>query len=169
MAIRVAILTISDRSSRGVRPDTSGPALKKVIFEHDWNLVEMDVVPDEIDAIQQALITWSDSHQIDIILTTGGTGVAPRDVTPEATLAVIERQTPGLCEAMRSESLKVTPHAMLSRAAAGIRKTTLIINLPGSPKAAVENLLVVLPVLPHAVELLQNAPTSETGHSIPKP
>jgi molybdopterin adenylyltransferase len=141
----------------------------KAIQENGWELVETSVVPDDIEAIQQTLIAWSDSQRIDVLLTTGGTGFAPRDVTPEATLAVIERLTPGLSEAMRSESLKVTPHAMLSRAVAGIRKRTLIINLPGSPKAAVENLLVVLPVIPHAVELLQDSPSSESGHSIPKP
>jgi molybdopterin adenylyltransferase len=168
MTIRAAVLTISDRSSRGERPDASGPALKKAIEELAWVLIDSAVVPDEILAIQQVLITWSDSLKIDIILTTGGTGFAPRDITPEATLAVIERLTPGLAEAMRMESLKVTPHAMLSRAVAGIRKKTLIINLPGSPNAAVENLRVVTPVLDHAVALLQDSPTSEAGHAISK-
>jgi molybdenum cofactor synthesis domain-containing protein len=101
---------------------------------------------------------------VDVLLTTGGTGFAPRDVTPEATMAIIERPTPGLAEGMRQESLKITPHAMLSRAAAGIRKRTLVINLPGSPKAAVENLTFLLPVLPHAIELLQEDPGAEAGH-----
>jgi len=113
-----------------------------------------------------ALIRWCDSENIDIILTTGGTGFAPRDVTPEATRAVIERLAPGLTEAMLIESLKITPHAMLSRAVAGIRGTTLIINLPGSPKAAIENFQIVLPVLPHAIDLIQNKSSAETGHHL---
>jgi molybdenum cofactor synthesis domain-containing protein len=110
------------------------------------------------------LAEWADSGQMDVILATGGTGFAPRDVTPEATRAVVERLTPGLDEAMRAVSLKVTPHAMLSRSVSGIRQKTLIINLPGSPKGAVENLQVLIPVLPHALELLQESPDSERGH-----
>lgn len=164
MNIRVSVLTISDRSARGERPDASGPALVEVVRQQGWRLVETAIVPDERSAIADALTAWCDGGNADILLTTGGTGFAPRDVTPEATLSVIERAAPGLAEAMRLESLKVTPHAMLSRAVAGIRGRTLIVNLPGSPKAAIENLRTILPVLPHAVELLQESPTSEAGH-----
>jgi len=110
------------------------------------------------------LVSWADSGEMDVLLTTGGTGFAPRDVTPEATRSIIEREAPGLAEAMRAASLKVTPHAMLSRIVTGIRKRTLIINLPGSPKGAIENLQVVIPVLPHAVQLLREDPTSESTH-----
>lgn len=165
MTIRVAILTVSDRSARGERPDASGPALVEAVQAQGWQISATLIVPDERDAIQETLIAWC--HQsIDIILTTGGTGFAPRDITPEATQAVIERPAPGLAEAMRQASLKITPHAMLSRAIAGIRGRTLIINLPGSPKAAVENLNTIFPVLPHAVELLRESPSAEAGHSI---
>jgi molybdenum cofactor synthesis domain-containing protein len=122
------------------------------------------LLPDEESAIRDILTNWADSNEMDLILTTGGTGFSPRDTTPEATRAVIERETPGLAEAMRAASLKITPHAMLSRIVTGIRKKTLIINLPGSPKAAVENLQVVIPVLPHAVQLIQEDPTSESTH-----
>jgi molybdopterin adenylyltransferase len=163
--IRAAILTVSDRSSRGERPDTSGPALAEVVRQAGWQLVDTAIVPDEVPTISQQLAGWADSGRVDLILTTGGTGFAPRDVTPEATLAVVDRLTPGLAEAMRAESFKITPHAMLSRSVAGIRKRTLIINLPGSPKGAVENLGVILPILPHAIELLQESPTSEAGHT----
>jgi molybdenum cofactor synthesis domain-containing protein len=126
------------------------------------------IIPDDFDQIKNTLLTWTDSRQLDVILTTGGTGFAPRDVTPEATLAVIDRPVPGIPEAMREESLKITPHAMLSRMAAGIRKRTLIINLPGSPKAALENFEVVRPVLEHAVQLLREDPDSEQGHLVTK-
>jgi molybdenum cofactor synthesis domain-containing protein len=127
-------------------------------------VVKQALLPDEEPAIREILISWADSGEIDVILTTGGTGFSPRDVTPEATRAVIEREAPGLAEAMRATSLKVTPHAMLSRIVTGIRRKTLIINLPGSPKGAIENLQVVIPVLPHAVQLLQEDPTSESTH-----
>lgn len=166
-AIRVAILTISDRSSRSERLDVSGPALVQLAEQQGWQVVETAIVPDEQPAIQHILVSWSDSARVDLLLTTGGTGFAPRDVTPEATQAVIQRSAPGLAEVMRQESLKVTPHAMLSRAVAGIRARTLIINLPGSPKAAVENLRVLLPVLPHAIELLRESPSAEAGHHHP--
>lgn len=166
MEIRFAVLTVSDRSSRSERADTSGPELARVISEHGWQVARQDLVPDEFDQIRAVLTAWCDGGDIDVILTTGGTGFSPRDVTPEATQAVIERSTPGLAEAMRIASLKITPHAMLSRASAGIRRRTLIVNLPGSPKAAVENLEVILPALPHAVQLLRQEPDSEAGHKI---
>jgi molybdenum cofactor synthesis domain-containing protein len=164
MTIRFGILTLSDRSSRGERPDASGPALAYLIQAENWSVIKEALLPDEESAIRDILIEWADSGDLDVILTTGGTGFALRDVTPEATRAVIEREAPGLAEAMRAASLKITPHAMLSRIVAGIRKRTLIINLPGSPKGAVENLQVVIPVLPHAVQLLHNDPASESTH-----
>jgi molybdopterin adenylyltransferase len=163
--IRVAILTVSDRSSRGEREDLSGPMLAKIIDQAPFKLQKTALLPDEFEQIREILIAWSDSGDIDLILTTGGTGFAPRDITPEATLAVIEKNAPGLAEAMRQVSMKITPHAMLSRSVAGIRKSTLIVNLPGSPKAAKENFETVFSVLPHAIELLQNSPTSEAGHT----
>ena len=162
--LRFGILTISDRSARGVRPDASGPGLEAAIFQRGWAVLRTGIIPDELIEIQHILIEWVDSTDIDIILTTGGTGFSPRDVTPEATLGVIERQVPGMGEVMRMASLRVTPHAMLSRGIAGIRGHTLIVNLPGSPKAALENLNVIIPVLSHAVELLREEPGSEAGH-----
>jgi molybdenum cofactor synthesis domain-containing protein len=167
MTIRFGILTLSDRSARGERADSSGPALADRLQAEGWSIVKQALLPDNESAIREILMSWADSGEMDVILTTGGTGFAPRDVTPEATRAILERETPGLAEAMRAESLKVTPHAMLSRIVTGIRKKTLIINLPGSPKGAVENFQVVIPVLPHAVQLLQEDPASERGHSAP--
>jgi molybdenum cofactor synthesis domain-containing protein len=164
MTIRFGILTLSDRSVRGERADSSGPALASLIQAQGWSVVKQALLPDEESAIREILISWADSREMDVILTTGGTGFSPRDVTPEATRAVIDREAPGLAEAMRAASLKVTPHAMLSRIVTGIRKKALIVNLPGSPKGAVENLQVLLPVLPHAVQLLQEDPTSESTH-----
>jgi molybdenum cofactor synthesis domain-containing protein len=125
----------------------------------------MEIVPDEHGMIRDKLLDWVEQDVADLILTTGGTGFAPRDVTPEATRAVIEREAPGLAEAMRSASLLISPHAMLSRARAGIRRSTLIVNLPGSPKGALENLEVILPALDHAVQLLRGSPDAESGHS----
>ena len=162
--LRIAILTISDRSARGEREDASGPALQQRVLDHHWEVVRMEIVPDDFDAIKNLLANWADSDEFDVILTTGGTGFSNRDITPEATQAVVERLTPGLAEAMRSASLSITPHAMLSRSIAGIRKRTLIVNFPGSPKAAVENFDVIIPVLPHAAQLLQDDPESENGH-----
>ncbi len=164
ISIKFGVLTVSDRSAQGLREDLSGPALERVIAAQGWQVTRRHIVPDEREMISQTLAAWADSGEMDVILTTGGTGFSPRDVTPEATLAAVERGAPGLAEAMRYASLKATPHAMLSRATAGIRGRTLIINLPGSPKGAVENLEVVLPVLPHAVELLKNDPRAEAGH-----
>lgn len=164
MMIRFGILTLSDRSSRGERADSSGPALARLIQAEGWSVAKQSLLPDDESAIRGILISWADSGELDVILTTGGTGFSSRDVTPEATRAVIDREAPGLAEAMRAESLKVTPHAMLSRIVTGIRKRTLIINLPGSPKGAVENLQVVIPVLSHAVQLLTEDPASESTH-----
>jgi molybdenum cofactor synthesis domain-containing protein len=161
----VAILTISDRSAAGLREDLSGPALVRILQLEGYKIVVTKIVPDEIDDIESILTDWADNNIANLILTTGGTGFAPRDVTPEATKKVIERETPGLVEAMRSKSLLMTPHAMLSRSVAGIRKKSLIINLPGSPKAAVENLQVVFPVLSHGLSLLLELPETEMGHT----
>ncbi len=164
MTIRFGILTLSDRSSRNERADASGPALADLILAQNWEVAKQEILPDDESAIRATLIEWADSGNFDVILTTGGTGFAPRDVAPEATRAVIQRDAPGLAETMRSESLKKTAHAMLSRAVAGIRGRTLIINLPGSPKGAVESLQTILPVLFHAVQLLKDDPGSESSH-----
>ena len=164
MSLRFGILTVSDRSARHERPDLSGPALVELVTAQGWKVERTAILPDNLTGLRETLSAWADEGGLDIILTTGGTGFAPRDVTPEATRHVIERETPGLVEAMRFGSLKVTPHAMLSRALAGIRGSVLIINLPGSPKAACENLQVIIPVLPHAVELLHDQPEAEQHH-----
>jgi len=164
MTLRFGILTVSDRSARGERPDLSGPALSELITARGWKVERTAILPDDLEALRQLLSSWADDGGLDVILTTGGTGFARRDVTPEATRLVMEREAPGLAEAMRFESLKVTPHAMLSRALAGIRGKVLIVNLPGSPNAAQENLRVILPVLPHAVELLHDHPDAERHH-----
>jgi len=165
MSIRFAILTISDRSWAGERDDLSGPALESMIQNTGWKVCIKDILPDDMELIKAKLIEWCDSGQLDVIVTSGGTGFSPRDITPEATLAIIERNAPGLSEAMRSASLKITPHGMLSRGISGIRGNSLIVNLPGSPKAAVENLQTILEVLPHAVQLLRNDPSAESTHS----
>ncbi len=164
MIIRVSILTVSDRSFAGEREDLSGPLLEEMVKEQGWLISQMGIVPDEMAEISKILVDWSDSGNTDVILTTGGTGFAPRDITPEATLSVIERHAPGLVEAIRAKSLAITPHAMLSRAEAGIRGKVIIINFPGSPKAVKENFEVISPVLSHAVALLQESPASEAGH-----
>jgi molybdenum cofactor synthesis domain-containing protein len=169
MSLRFGILTISDRSSRGEREDASGPVLAAAVTAAGWLVAATGLLPDDLDLIRQKLIDWADADQLDVILTTGGTGFSPRDITPEATRLVLERLTPGLDEAMRAASLRVTPHAMLSRATSGLRGQTIIINLPGSPKGALENLQVVLPVLAHAVQLLRENPDSEKGHLASNP
>jgi molybdenum cofactor synthesis domain-containing protein len=169
VALRFGLLTVSDRSARGQRPDLAGPALQERILAQGWQVERQAVIPDDLPAIATILLSWVDSGKVDIILTTGGTGFSRRDITPEATQQVIQRQAPGLAEAMRQASLQVTPHAMLSRAMAGIRGQTLIINLPGSPKAALENLAVILPVLPHAVQLLREDSAAEAGHAYSVP
>jgi molybdenum cofactor synthesis domain-containing protein len=159
MSIRTAIITLSDKGSRGEREDESGKIIREMIADIGGAVEHYEILPDEKPRIIEVLSRLSDSEHIDLIITTGGTGVAPRDVTPEATRAVIDRELPGMAEAMRSESLKKTPHAMISRAVAGIRKQTLIVNLPGSPRAVRENLAVILPALSHAVEKLKGDPT----------
>lgn len=154
MSIRIGILTVSDKGARGERPDTSGAALRAALSSLG-TVAAYEVVPDEAAAIAERLRRWADDLSLDLIFTTGGTGLAPRDVTPEATLSVVERLVPGLAEAMRQEGLRHTPMAMLSRAVAGLRGRTLIINLPGSEKGVRENLAAVMPVLPHALATLR--------------
>lgn len=162
--LRIGILTVSDRSAAGLREDSSGRVLSELVENAGWQVDAAGLVPDEVAEISRMLVEWADGGTVDVILTTGGTGVAPRDVTPEATLAVIERRVPGIVEAVRAASLKITPHAMLSRAEAGIRGRVLIVNFPGSPKAVRENFEIVAPVIPHAVDLLADDPRSEAGH-----
>lgn len=151
---RAAIFTISDRCSRGERADGSGPLLEELLLTAGYTIAQTAIIPDEQPEIEAALCAAADQNIADLILTTGGTGFSPRDVTPEATLAVCTRLTPGIPEAMRYASLRITPRAMLSRAQAGIRQKSLIINLPGSPKAAKENLEAVLPSLEHGLKML---------------
>lgn len=165
--MKIGLLTISDRGAAGEYEDRSGPLLRQILADRApaWTISLQEIVPDDFDTIRQTLMQWC-SAGVNLILTTGGTGFSPRDVTPEATKAVIEREAPGIAEALRAESLKITRHAMLSRAAAGIRGETLIINLPGNPKAVRENLDVLLPILPHALELLTGSPNTEAQHRL---
>ena len=151
--ITVAVLTLSDKGSKGEREDASGPLIREMLKGIDAVVKYYDILPDEKELIKEKLIEYC--KMVDLILTTGGTGLSPRDVTPEATIEVIERRIPGIAEAMRIEGLKKTKRAMLSRAVAGVRGKTLIINLPGSPKAVKENLEIILGVLPHAIEKIK--------------
>ena len=150
---KIGIITVSDKGSRGERVDESGPTIREMVGTLG-QVVSYKILPDDIDALKEAMVNMSDRERVELILTTGGTGLSQRDNTPEATLAVIEREVPGLPEAMRMESLKKTNRAMLTRAVAGVRKNTLIINLPGSVKGVRECLGVILPALPHALEIL---------------
>lgn len=158
-----AVITISDKCSVGERVDTSGPALCELLKDRNWKIVYTSVIPDEADQIKSELIKCSDELGIDLVLTTGGTGFSPRDITPEATMEIIERSTPGIPEAMRMASLAITPKGCLSRSVAGIRKGTLIVNLPGSKKASTENLLSVIDALDHGIEMLKSAGSANCG------
>ena len=153
-----AVVTVSDRGSRGERADGSGPRIEALLKERGYDVVHREIVPDEAGEIERALVRLADERDVALVLTTGGTGFSPRDVTPEATERACTRMVPGIPEAMRAASLKVTPRGMLSRGAAGIRGGTLIVNLPGSPKAAIENLEAVLPALEHGLEMLRGGP-----------
>lgn len=159
----LGILTISDRGSRGERQDKSGEVIRQILSQLAARVVNYEIVPDEKEIIAGKLRKWADEDRLDLIVTTGGTGLSPRDVTPEATLSVIERTVPGFAEVMRAQSFKKTPLAMLSRAVVGTRGKCLIVNLPGSPKAVRECLEVILPALPHALETLRG----EAGECAP--
>ena len=159
----LGILTISDKGWRGQRYDESGRTIKDSLSSLDTIVVKYEVIPDEKDVIAGKLAEWADEGSMDIILTTGGTGLGPRDITPEATLSIVDKVVPGLTEAMRAETFAVTPSAILSRAVAGVRGKCLIINLPGSPKAVRECLEVILPVIPHAVEIIKGEVTEHTA------
>ena len=154
MSYTAAVITVSDKGYIGQREDTSGPNLCRILKENGYELVHTSIVPDDNEMIQKELIKCCDELRINLILTTGGTGFSPRDITPEATMAVVERPTPGIPEAMRAESMRITPKGCLSRSAAGIRKQSLIINLPGSKKASEENILAVIGALDHGLEML---------------
>jgi molybdenum cofactor synthesis domain-containing protein len=158
-AWEVGILTLSDKGSRGEREDRSGVTIRELLDPRVFSVAAYEVIPDEYDRIVGTLLDWAEEKGLDLILTTGGTGVSPRDVTPEATRAVLERELPGMAEAMRWASLQKTPHAVISRAVAGIRGQCLIVNLPGSPKAVAENLEAILAALPHAIEKIHGDPT----------
>ncbi|MRR16143.1 MAG: MogA/MoaB family molybdenum cofactor biosynthesis protein [Deltaproteobacteria bacterium] len=153
--LSAGIITVSDKGSQGKREDKSGPAIAEMLAGAAICVAKTMIVPDEMDRISEAIITFADVDHLDLILTTGGTGVSPRDLTPDATLQVLDKAIPGMAEAMRYASMKITPHAMISRAVAGIRGRSLIINLPGSPKGARENLAAVLPALQHAIEKIK--------------
>lgn len=151
--ITVAVLTLSDKGSKGERRDESGPLIREMLSDIKAEITHYDILPDEKEVIKEKLIEYS--SKVDLILTTGGTGLSPRDITPEATLEILDRQVPGIAEAMRSEGLKLTKRAMLSRAAAGVKGKSLIVNLPGSPKAVKESLSIIIDVIPHAIQKIK--------------
>jgi molybdopterin adenylyltransferase len=155
--VRIGVLTLSDKGSQGKRVDESGPVVQELLAAVG-EMAHVAVLPDDLESIVALLISWTDVEKLDLIVTTGGTGLSPRDVTPQATLQAIDYEIPGMAEAMRMQSLKKTPHAMVSRAVVGVRKQTMIVNLPGSPKAARENLETLLPALPHALAKLAGDP-----------
>jgi molybdopterin adenylyltransferase len=157
------VLTVSDKGSRGQRQDISGGVIREMLAGIEGNVVKYEIVPDERDIISARLIEWADGGEVDVIITDGGTGLAARDVTPEATLAVVDRVVPGITEAMRAKSLEKTPTAMLSRAVAGLRGRCLIVNLPGSVKAVRECLEIIMPAIPHAVEIIKGEVTEHTA------
>jgi molybdenum cofactor synthesis domain-containing protein len=161
--MNVGILTLSDKGARGERQDTSGAAIGELLAPIGASIRRAEILPDDLESIAATLSMWADSGELDLIVTTGGTGLAPRDVTPEATLRVVDRLAPGLAELMRTEGLRHTPMAALSRAVVGVRGRTLIVNLPGSEKGVRENLMVLLPLLPHAVETLRDAAGDHTA------
>jgi molybdenum cofactor synthesis domain-containing protein len=163
MPFSAAILTVSDKAAAGQREDTSGAAIRELLGSIDIEVVRYEIVADEQDVVSARLREWADGGALQLIVTTGGTGLGPRDVTPEATKAVLEYEVPGIAEAMRAEGLRHTPMSMISRAMAGVRNRVLIINLPGSPKGVRENLAVVLPVLRHALELLAGERSEHGG------
>ena len=158
---QAAVITVSDKGFLGQRQDTSGPALVKILQERNYDVIHTQIVPDDRDAIRDALLFCTDEKKITLILTTGGTGFSPRDITPEVTMEIVERPTPGIPEAMRAESMKITPRGCLSRSAAGIRGKSLIINLPGSEKAAKENILAVIDAVGHGLEMLCSEGSAE--------
>ena len=167
MTLQAGVITVSDKGSRGEREDTSGPEIINILAAMGITVNVSTILPDEEELIAEALRQYADTLKLDLIITTGGTGVSPRDVTPEATLKVIEREVPGMAEAMRRESAAITPHAMISRAVTGIRGRSLIINLPGSPKGVRENLAIILPALKHAVEKIKGD-ESDCAQSSPR-
>ena len=156
MSYTAAVITVSDKGYRGERVDTSGPNLVEILNERDFQVVYTSIIPDDKEMIKAELLKCADELGIALVLTTGGTGFSPRDITPEATMEVVERPTPGIPEAMRAESMKITPKGCLSRSAAGIRGRTLIINLPGSKKASQENILAVIDPVAHGLDMLHS-------------
>ena len=160
--LNVGILTISDKGAQGQRYDKSGTVIRDSLSRLDSRVIKYEIIPDEVGVITDKLAEWADTGSVDVILTTGGTGLSQRDVTPEATLSIVDKVVPGFAEAMRVKTLDITPMAMLSRATAGVRKKCLIINLPGSPKAVQECLEIVLPAIPHAVEIIKGEVTEHT-------